>query len=588
MPAESSALKIVRLEAENVKRLRAVEVTPEGALVVVGGRNGQGKTSLLDSVAYALGGKDLVCEVPLRAGSDAGHVTVDLGDLVVRRDFGRDGTTRVVVSNREGARFPSPQRLLDELAGRLTFDPLAFARMSPREQAETLRALVGLDFSAQDGRRLAAYEERTAVNRDAKRLDAQLAGMPRHADAPAREVDVAALMDELAEVERGEREIEQRERAVAEQLGAAERSEARVVAISAEIESLRARIAQLAAEAADHRVNAEGARENAEAERAGIATARGMLPDPAPIRAAVAAAGALNRQRAENAARERVAAELLAAQERSSALTRELEAIDAAKIAAIAAAQIPVKGLSFDAERVLLRGLPFEQASSAEQLRVSVAMGAAMSPRLKVMLVRDGSLLDDESMRLLAQTAEQHGLQVWLERVGDGAECQVVIEDGSVRVSSSRQGAPEGAGTEAAMPSQPTLAPSSPVAAAISAADPREIEGFVHAGKAAAEVVDELLKAETGEDPFAATPAELAAENARASSELISREQRAHLVGVLKGRGKATPAEALRYLGVLLGRAVGSTESLTCEEYERVLRALGERPAPTAVQESLL
>lgn len=583
MPEGSSALKIVRLEAENVKRLRAVEVTPEGALVVVGGRNGQGKTSLLDSVAYALGGKDLVCEVPLRAGSDAGHVTVDLGDLVVRRDFGRDGTTRVVVSDREGARFPSPQRMLDELAGRLTFDPLAFARMEPREQAETLRALVGLDFSAQDGRRLAAYEERTAVNRDAKRLDAQLAGMSYHADAPEREVDVSALMDELGAVERGEREIEQRERAVAEQLGAAERSEARAVAIGAEIESLRARIAALEAEAADHRASADTARANAEAERAGIVTASGMIPDPAPIRAAIAAAGERNRKLAENAARERIAAELLAAQERSSAITREIEQIDAAKAEAIAAAKLPVEGLSFDAERVLLRGLPFEQASSAEQLRVSVAMGAALSPRLKVMLVRDGSLLDDESMRLLAQMAEAHGLQVWLERVGDGAECQVVIEDGSVRVSSPRQGEPDGSGNLLrAVPQHEDAASSSPVAAAISAADPRDVEGFVHAGKAAAGVVDELLKAEMALDPFAATPAEMAADSARASSELISREQRGHLVAVLAGRGKTERADALRYVGTLLGRRVRSTEDLTSAEYEWLLSALGAPAAPPA------
>lgn len=430
--SDEAPLTIVQLEAENVKRLRAVAVTPEGSLVVVGGRNGQGKTSLLDSISYALGGKDLVCEVPLRAGAAAGHVTVDLGDLIVRRDFGADGTTRVVVSNREGARFPSPQRLLDELAGRLTFDPLAFARMAPREQAETLRGLVGLDFAAQDGRRLAAYEERTAVNRDVKRLGAQLAAMALHADAPDREVDVAALMDELDEVDRGAREIEQRERRVADLLGEAERAEARVVAIGGEIESLRTRISLLEAEIGECRETAARARADSASARAAIAIARGMLPDPAPIRAAIAEAGERNRKRAENAARARVLADLGAAEERSVALSREIEVIDAGKAEAIAAAKLPVEGLSFDAERVLLAGLPFEQASAAEQLRVSVAMGAAMSPRLKVMLVRDGSLLDDESMRLLAEMAEQHGLQVWLERVGDGAECQVVIEDGRV------------------------------------------------------------------------------------------------------------------------------------------------------------
>ena len=80
-------MKIVRLEAENVKRLVAVEIAPDGSLVVIGGKNGAGKSSTLDSIAMALGGKDLVPEKPLRDGAEKGHVEVDLGDLIVRRTF---------------------------------------------------------------------------------------------------------------------------------------------------------------------------------------------------------------------------------------------------------------------------------------------------------------------------------------------------------------------------------------------------------------------------------------------------------------------------------------------------------------------
>jgi hypothetical protein len=92
-----------------------------------------------------------------------------------------------------------------------------------------------------------------------------------------------------------------------------------------------------------------------------------------------------------------------------------------------------VDGLSFDDSGVLLNGLPFSQASQAEQLRVSVAMGFAQNPELKVLLVRDGSLLDGNSLNLLDQMARDHDGQVWIERVGEGDQCAVIIEDGVVK-----------------------------------------------------------------------------------------------------------------------------------------------------------
>jgi len=96
-------------------------------------------------------------------------------------------------------------------------------------------------------------------------------------------------------------------------------------------------------------------------------------------------------------------------------------------------AKFPVAGLSFDESGVTFNGLPFAQSSGAEQLRASVAIAMAMNPKLKVLLCRDGSLLDDDSLALLSQIVEDNGYQLWLERVGTGAECSVIIEDGAVK-----------------------------------------------------------------------------------------------------------------------------------------------------------
>lgn len=101
--------------------------------------------------------------------------------------------------------------------------------------------------------------------------------------------------------------------------------------------------------------------------------------------------------------------------------------------ALLASAKFPVPGLAFDAEGVTLDGIPFKQCSQGQALRVSVAIGLAANPKLKVLLVRDGSLLDAKGLQLLAEMAAAAEAQVFVERVGDGKECQVVIEDGHVR-----------------------------------------------------------------------------------------------------------------------------------------------------------
>jgi len=171
-------MKITRLTAENIKRIKAVEITPDGNLVVIGGRNAQGKTSVLDSITYALAGASSHPDKPIRNGEDKAKIVCELDDLIVTRTFTPKGGS-LMVSNKEGAKYASPQAMLDELTGKLTFDPLAFARMQPREQLETLKSLVGLDFAEMDAKRHQLYEERTLVNREGKKLANQIEGIYR-------------------------------------------------------------------------------------------------------------------------------------------------------------------------------------------------------------------------------------------------------------------------------------------------------------------------------------------------------------------------------------------------------------------------
>jgi hypothetical protein len=407
-------MKIVQLAVENFKRVKAVRVRPEGdRLVQITGRNAQGKSSVLDAVWAALGGKDAAPVKPVRDGADAAVVTLDLGEIRVRRRFGAGGSSTLTVESKEGGRYSSPQAVLDQLVGKLTFDPLAFSRMKPAAQAATLRQVSGYDTAKLDADRKALFDERTEVNRDAKRLEAQLGP---EVEAPEAEVSVAELAREHAAATKKKQANDEARAQVGRTIEAGK----------------RARAARDAAKKAlDEAQAAFEASEKAYKEASAAASAL-VDPDLEAITDKMARAEEINA--AVRAKRERAkrAEELHARKVAAEHLTVKIESIDDRKATALASAKFPVEGLGFDGDAVTFRGLPLEQSSSAEQLRVGLAIGAALNPKLRVVLVRDGSLLDADSLKLVSEWAEANDMQVLMERVADGNPTGVVIEDGEV------------------------------------------------------------------------------------------------------------------------------------------------------------
>ena len=195
-------MKIVQLQAENVKRLKAVEISPEGHIVEITGRNGQGKSSVLDAIWWALAGTTHIQAVPIRKGENEARIRLDLGEIKVVRTFRKREdetfTTSIAVESTDGARYPSPQRMLDGLLGALSFDPLQFTRMDGKAQLEALKRFVpGVDFEAIERANKADYDRRTDVNRQVKALRAQASAIVVPADAPAERIDDAALVAQV-------------------------------------------------------------------------------------------------------------------------------------------------------------------------------------------------------------------------------------------------------------------------------------------------------------------------------------------------------------------------------------------------------
>lgn len=426
-------MKIVQLEAENVKRLRAVTIRPDGNLVEITGRNGQGKSSVLDAIWWALTGTTHIQAVPIRKGENKARIRLDLGDIKVVRTFGKREdetfTTSLIVESTDGARYPSPQRMLDSLLGALSFDPLAFTRMDGKAQLQAMRRFVpGVDFEAIEAANKADFDRRTEVNRQAKQLRAQAVGITVPQDLPAERVDDAALVDELTRAGEQNAELERR-KARHEETAREVRSFVDSAATArGQAQQLRERAAALEEVAKQHDATAETLHEK-------IRTAP-ALPEPidtAALRERIAEASRLNAAFDARDRRDGIEREAEAAEAKSAALTDAIAKRKDEMQAAVAKAEMPVPGLTFGADEILLGGVPFEQASSAEQLRTSVAIAMAANPKLRVIRVQDGSLLDEEAMAILAEMAAEADYQVWIERVGVSGTVGIVIEDGAIR-----------------------------------------------------------------------------------------------------------------------------------------------------------
>ena len=400
-------MKIIKFTADNVKRLKAVEITPNGDVHVITGRNAQGKSSVLDAIWLALGGGAAARSTarPIRDGQKSASVTLDLGDLVVTRSWKGESTT-LTVKSADGAKFSSPQAVLDGLVGRLSFDPLEFTRRSSTEQRDALLSLVELPFdpATLDGQRATAYDARTELGRQRKAI-----GSIHQPDTSLPLVEASAT-DLFAEIQAA-RLVKQTE---LDQRSGIEAMEREIEAKTLRIEELTAEVAErseaLERAAAALIVAPEGHVERLEVRMAGIEVANEAIR-------------ANNRNLEAITAREKLHDEY-------EALTAEIDELDQRKIDGLAAAVFPVDGLGFDEGGVTYQGIPFSQASSAEQIQVSLAMAMSLNPTLRVIRIMDGSLLDADSLALISSAATDADYQVWIERVGDGDQGGVVIEDG--------------------------------------------------------------------------------------------------------------------------------------------------------------
>lgn len=295
--------------------------------------------------------------------------------------------------------------------------------------------IVGLDFSTLNQKRIQVYDARTLVNRDLATKKAQLAGKVKHEDAPAEEVSVKSLMAELSVLRAANRANDLVKSDAQKAIVCCNSKEQEIRLLIEEFEELNRQLEAKRVEVAKTRGELKPLAENVDS--TGKAVLALVYGDEEAINIRIGEADATNSRVRANNERLRLATEI----EQLEIVTRghdtHLERIDKEKETLLANAKFPTEGLSFSESGVLLDKMPFSQANTARQIRASMDIAIAMNPKLRVVIIRNASLVDSEGRAEIARIAKEKDVQVWEELLTEDAEgdakCSVVIVDGSIK-----------------------------------------------------------------------------------------------------------------------------------------------------------
>lgn len=402
-------MKINQLEIENVKRIKAVKVAPaEDGLTIIGGNNNQGKTSVLDAIAWALGGDRYRPSQAVREGSMVPpnlHIVMNNGLVVERK--GKNSDLKVTdPSGRKGG-----QQLLNEFVSQLALDLPKFMEASAKEKADTLLQILGVGGQLKELERQETdqYNRRRAIGQIADQKEKFAKEQAYFPDAPREPVSATELIKRQQDI----------------------------LAKNGENQRKRARLHQLEQES--QQVNEELAAllKKQELLQADLETARKSAADlqdesTAELEESIANIEEINRKVRANLDRERAEDDAREYRRQYEALTKDLETTREEKAELLKTAPLPLPGLSVEEGELVYKGQKWDNMSGSERLMVSTAIVRKLNPRCGFVLLDKLEQMDLNTLQEFGRWLEGEGLQAIATRVSTGDECSIIIEDGYV------------------------------------------------------------------------------------------------------------------------------------------------------------
>lgn len=403
-------VKINELLIENVKRVKAVQFEPSAdGLTIIGGRNGQGKTSVLDAIAWALGGNNYKPSVPERDGALVPpnlHIELSNGLIVERK--GKNSTLKVTDPNGN----KSGQQLLNEFVSTLALDLPKFINGSDKDKADSLLKILGIGdvLSQLDVKENQLYAQRTEVGRIADRKKKAADEMPMYPNVPKEPVSATELIKQQQEIlaRNGENERKRQDAARYEQILANAQiafDEAKAALQKAEQDCLTAR------------KSAEDLHDESTAE----------------LEKNLAEIEVLNIKIRANSTKEAAEVEANNLQQEYDGLTEQIESVREERNKLLDSAELPLPGLSVKDGKLIYNGLPWDGMSGSDQLKVATAIVRKLNPQCGFVLMDKLEQMDLETLQEFGTWLKAEGLQVIATRVSTGDECSIIIEDGMVK-----------------------------------------------------------------------------------------------------------------------------------------------------------
>ncbi|MDD6713211.1 MAG: AAA family ATPase [Subdoligranulum sp.] len=411
------SVKIAALEAENVKRIKAVALTPSPTgLTIVGGNNNQGKTSVLDALAWALGGEKFRPTAAVRDGALAPpHLKVILSNGVVVERKGKNSS--LTVTDPTGQR--SGQQLLNAFVEPLALDLPRFMQASDKDKADTLLNIIGVGdaLTGLDREIKALYDRRTVIGQIGAQKRHAAEELTEYPDAPSEPVSAIELIQQqqeillhnadnqrkrmkLAQLEEQEKQLGRRVQELSQEL---EMVEHQLTAVQQDVQNATKTVAQLQDEST------------------------------AELEQSIRNVEEINRQVSANLAKSKAQDEAERYAQEYTALTEQIKAKRTARMDLLNGADLPLTGLGVEDGSLTYNGKHWQDMSGSDQLRVATAIVRRLNPNCGFVLLDKLEQMDLATLAEFGSWLQAEGLQAIATRVSTGGECQIIIEDGRVK-----------------------------------------------------------------------------------------------------------------------------------------------------------
>ena len=408
------SVKIAALEAENVKRIKAVALTPSPTgLTIVGGNNNQGKTSVLDALAWALGGEKFRPTAAVRDGALAPpHLKVILSNGVVVERKGKNSS--LTVTDPTGQR--SGQQLLNAFVEPLALDLPRFMQASDKDKADTLLNIIGVGdaLTGLDREIKALYDRRTVIGQIGAQKRHAAEELTEYPDAPSEPVSAIELIQQqqeillhnadnqrkrmkLAQLEEQEKQLGRRVQELSQEL---EMVEHQLTAVQQDVQDATKTVAQLQDEST------------------------------AELEQSIRNVEEINRQVSANLAKSKAQDEAERYAQEYTALTEQIKAKRTARMDLLNGADLPLTGLGVEDGSLTYNGKHWQDMSGSDQLRVATAIVRRLNPDCGFVLLDKLEQMDLATLAEFGSWLQTEGLQAIATRVSTGGECQIIIEDG--------------------------------------------------------------------------------------------------------------------------------------------------------------